>query len=406
MAATTTLLLLLSTACTSSSERPDDTSAQPDTSPGAVEPTESTPTTEPSVTTPVTEPGTPPTPGELLAADPYAEEDAPVPRRAWRMVYGMEGITGPVPATAMVVTPAGTPPAGGWPAVVWAHPTRGTADPCAPSSVGPASIPLLDQLLAEGWAVVAPDYEGLGAPGPHPYLVGSSGGRSLLDALRAAPAIPGAGLEVGGPAVLWGFSQGGHATLFAAQLAADTDDPTLDGLRAVAVAAPVSDVEALTVRSEDWPEQFGVLATVVGAYATTFDELDPSDILTEAGVALLPTLEDRCIGDVLEAYDQPPDELLRLAPRHATDWAARLAENQAGRAPTRLPTLVVQGDADTIVDPSSTASLVGRLCTGGDEVSSMVLAGEHGVDTSGIVIPWIRERLAGTPMTSNCTTGR
>lgn len=31
-----------------------------------------------------------------------------------------------------------------------------------------------------------PDYEGLGTPGGHPYLVGPSEGRSVLDVVRAA----------------------------------------------------------------------------------------------------------------------------------------------------------------------------------------------------------------------------
>ena len=38
------------------------------------------------------------------------------------------------------------------------------------------------QLLAKaGYAVVRTDYEGLGTPGDHPYLVGVSEGRSVLD---------------------------------------------------------------------------------------------------------------------------------------------------------------------------------------------------------------------------------
>ena len=46
--------------------------------------------------------------------------------------------------------------------------------------------------MAAGSIVAATDYEGMGTPGPHPYLVGISEGRSGLDAALAARQIPGA----------------------------------------------------------------------------------------------------------------------------------------------------------------------------------------------------------------------
>ncbi len=39
-----------------------------------------------------------------------------------------------------------------------------------------------------GWTFVATDYEGLGTPGVHPYLVGLSEARGVLDIVRAAQA--------------------------------------------------------------------------------------------------------------------------------------------------------------------------------------------------------------------------
>jgi acetyl esterase/lipase len=46
--------------------------------------------------------------------------------------------------------------------------------------------PLLNRWLARGYAVVRTAYEGLGTPGVHPHLVGTSEGRSVLDMVRAA----------------------------------------------------------------------------------------------------------------------------------------------------------------------------------------------------------------------------
>src|SRR6185503_20208786 len=94
-----------------------------------------------------------------------------------------------------VSVPKGKPPKGGWPVITFAHGTTGSADACAPSraaSGNPASLattyiyPQQNEWLRNGYAVVRTDYQGLGTPGPHPYLVGVSEGRSTLDMVRAA----------------------------------------------------------------------------------------------------------------------------------------------------------------------------------------------------------------------------
>ena len=48
------------------------------------------------------------------------------------------------------------------------------------------AYPLLQRWLKAGYAVVRTDYEGLGTPGAHPYLIGASEGRAMLDMVRAA----------------------------------------------------------------------------------------------------------------------------------------------------------------------------------------------------------------------------
>ena len=73
--------------------------------------------------------------------------------------------------------------------------TTGVADICAPSRdyVGsPANTGEsyinddLNAWLRAGYAVVRTDYEGLGTPGKHPYLIGTSEGHSVLDIVAAA----------------------------------------------------------------------------------------------------------------------------------------------------------------------------------------------------------------------------
>ena len=99
------------------------------------------------------------------------------------------------PVSGVVVAPSGEPPDGGWPVVAWAHGTTGIALSCAPvartPSAGMSSYPSSTELLEAGAVVAITDYPGLGTPGPHPYLVGESEGRAVLDSIRAARSLLG-----------------------------------------------------------------------------------------------------------------------------------------------------------------------------------------------------------------------
>jgi acetyl esterase/lipase len=125
--------------------------------------------------------------------------------------------------------------------LAWAHGTWGTADQCTPS-ISPrffAATPALEA-VRQGFVVVAPDYPGLGVPGPHAYLVGTVTGRSVIDAVRAARAIP--GTASGSAYAVWGESQGGHAVLWTGQMqAAESAGLQLVG---VAAGAPPTDLPA------------------------------------------------------------------------------------------------------------------------------------------------------------------
>ena len=108
------------------------------------------------------------------------------------MLYRSTSPTGaPIAVSGTVAVPKGNAPRGGWPVITWAHGTTGIADACAPSRanvLGGYDNPLLNRWLQAGYAVVRTDYEGLGTPGDHPYLIGVSEGRSVLDMVRAARA--------------------------------------------------------------------------------------------------------------------------------------------------------------------------------------------------------------------------
>src|SRR5438270_1495177 len=156
--------------------------------------------------------------------------------RSWLVLYRSVGLNGKVDAVSGVVSvPKGRAPKGGWPVISYAHGTTGIADGCAPSRAPSTAAyvkPLLDRWLKAGYAVATTDYDGLGTPGIHPYLIGPPEGHDVLDIVRAARGL---GVSVGPRVILSGHSQGGQAALYAAALASKwTPELTIRGTVAFA----------------------------------------------------------------------------------------------------------------------------------------------------------------------------
>lgn len=67
-------------------------------------------------------------------------------------------------------------------------------------------------MISQGYIVVATNYPGLGTGGIHPYLIGESEARAVIDSVRAARDMPNSGAT--NRFAVWGHSQGGHAALY------------------------------------------------------------------------------------------------------------------------------------------------------------------------------------------------
>src|ERR1700678_3734446 len=181
-------------------------------------------------------------PGTLVRQEVI--DGAPLGATTYRVLYRSTGLDDqPILASGVVIVPQGDPPPGGRPIVAWAHPTSGIVPPCAPS----LAIFLFQQIqglrsfVRDGYVVAATEHPGLGTAGPHPYLVGVSEARAVIDSVRVAATLPGAG---GGMRfVVWGHSQGGHASLFTGAIA-KSYAPEL-ALLGVAAAAPATDLATL-----------------------------------------------------------------------------------------------------------------------------------------------------------------
>ncbi len=246
-------------------------------------------------------------PGAIVRSEEM--KGSPPGSKAWRVLYASTGLHGErIEVSGVIIAPELPPPQGGRPVIAWAHPTTGVADACAPST-NPEffdTIPHLPALIALDYVVAATDYAGLGTPGPHPYLVGESEGRSVLDAVRAAANLPKTG--AGPRFIAWGHSQGGHAALFAGQLAGRyAPDLALVGVAAI---APATELRELL--QDDFSERAGRVLT---AYALwSWAEVFDAPLESAAHPAAIPGIE-RIARDCVETEGEGYRVALRLA-RH------------------------------------------------------------------------------------------
>jgi acetyl esterase/lipase len=304
-------------------------------------------------------------PGTLIRVEPVA---APTGVRGWRVLYhSRDQAGGDIAVSGTVFVPRRPAPAGGYPVVAWAHGTTGSGDGCAPST-DPRPLGGIEDgaaLLADGDAVVATDYQGLGTPGPHPYLIGASEAHTVLDAVRAAIGLPGSG--IGRDVVVFGHSEGGQAALFTGLLAARYA-PELR-LLGVAAASPPTDLPALARHLDRLDYGTAYLVEIAAGYAATDPSARLAAIMTPRGARDLPLVESACTDRLVAAYTGlPARDVFTRDPRTTPPWSAALAADSATALPAGLPVLVVQGDRDPIVTEPVTTAAVSRLRAAGATV--------------------------------------
>jgi alpha-beta hydrolase superfamily lysophospholipase len=350
--------------------------------------------------------------GGLIRVQPIA--GAPDGATAYRILYRSEGLRGePIAVSGVVIVPAGAPSENGRPIVAWAHPTTGVVPICAPSlaRVLFQSIQGLRDMLARGYVIAATDYPGLGTPGPHPYLVGTSEGRAVLDSVRAARNIPDAGS--GRRFAVWGHSQGGQAVLFAGILAGSYA-PELQ-LVGVAAAAPAT--KLATSMQDDLGTSGGNNLTAMTLWSWSRVYGAPmSKVVTPAAIPAINQLAGMCIErffDILRR--RGPSRMLQHSFLSVNGlaqdqpWRSLLAENTPGPLPSDIPVFLAQGTADHLVLPSVTRQYASMLCRAGSRVALDWLTGvSHGFsgrDSASAAVAWLADRFAGAPVPTSCGNG-
>lgn len=359
-------------------------------------------------------------PGDVIRSRPARFTLDPINRTPVAGVTSTQVLYRSTDATGQPMAVSGTVlvPSSPWigpgtrPLVSWAVGTRGVGDACAPSYTltqgADYEMLFIKAALDRGWAVAVSDYEGLGTPGQHTYVVGRSEGHAVLDIARAAQRLPGTGLSASTPVGLMGYSQGGGAAAWAAELAT-TYAPELQ-LKGTAAGGIPGDLTAVAEFVEGGPVVALALLASIGLDAA-YPELDLEAYLNDDGRALMEEADDLClvsvdgISTVFGTAFTSRMDYVDTDPLADPAWQARLAQNELGSTRPKGPVFQYHGLVDEMVPYAQAAQLRRTWCNRGATVTWAPLPGEHVLGMVEGVVPaldWMSLRFAGIPAIGNC----
>jgi pimeloyl-ACP methyl ester carboxylesterase len=289
----------------------------------------------------------------------------------------------------------------GVPVVGWGHGTSGIHGECAPSHIRNLwyqySAPYI--LALQGYAVVAPDYVGLGvnktAEGtyvPHEYLANPAGANDVVFAVEAAQkAFP----ELSKEFVTMGHSQGGGVAWAVAERQYVRP---VEGYLGTVAGSPVTDFTEILADSG-----FVVIARfIVQTLQSIFSTFSPGKILTERGLQLYRLSEElqSCNGVEFVLFANPQEWLRQ---DWLDDWYVPAFANltAAGRHRISGPMLVLHGTADPVINYTVTAAAVAETCTlfPESQIEYVAIEGSSHVPSlyasQQIWLEWISDRFTG-----------
>lgn len=373
--------------------------------------------------------------------------------QAWRMAYISSDVNErQTIATALVVAPIGKTPAGGRPILAWAHGTTGTAQNCGPSQVTNPAVPLnqyflvggnswtdygipnLEELIKEGYVVVATDYQGLGGGGKHQYAVAGTNGRDLINSARAAISMKDAGASK--RTIFYGWSQGGGATIAAASLGdyLNKKGSVTDDLQVLGFVAMAPDDAAVMIQNatkdqasadkaingliqlfSDNVFNFSHFAMTMWGTQAAYPNLKLSDMFTDQGAKVIDqVVSNKCmhvVADTLNyTYGNQFKTLLRDKPTNTMAWVKSLIGGSVLPVKPVAPVVIYWGTKDATVPPIMHELYQKQMCALGGNIERIQLPGEQThFSTPGVSAPmyfeWVKDRIAGKPTLNGCPKG-
>ena len=334
---------------------------------------------------------------------------AAAPADVWQILYRSTTALGQPTAVSGTVLVPRTPFAGPRPIVAYAPGTQGWGDQCAPSKEMAGGTFdeafAVSNLLNRGWAVVVTDYPGLGTPGDETYGVGIPEGYAVLDSLRAASRLGAAGLDRSAPVAIEGYSQGGGAADWAAQLQA-AYAPEL-GLAGVAGGGTPANLQAVAANING-SLFFAFLAGSAIGFNAAYPSLDLPALLTDEGRAALARLDTECqLTALVEFAGQRIEDFTvdHTNPISRPDWTAVVDSNNLGGIGPAVPLLEYHGLFDEVIPYRVETTLHDQYCASGVRTRLSTYLTGHALTQEVAqrdVVGWLGDRLAGVPAAGDC----
>ncbi|WP_394828146.1 lipase family protein [Pendulispora albinea] len=270
----------------------------------------------------------------------------------------------------------------------------GLGEPLAdPLAVAPA--------LLAGWAVVVPDYEGPKGM----FGVGRMAGHGVLDGIRAALSFAPDGLNEGTKVATLGYSGGGLATGWAAELQGSYA-PELNYVGSATGGTPAKLLDVVKWLTGPGRYAAGLGAGGIIGILKQYPEL--KRFLNDKGRAMFQKYENACALQLvaglpfadIQQYTSSPD--LFAEP----DVVAAAERQSMGRQAPKAPMANYHGIIDEVVPFAQSKRTVKEWCAGGATIKvDWPLLAEHGLG----VVPWyldgyqfLHGRFAGKTPVNDC----
>ncbi|HEY9310721.1 lipase family protein [Williamsia sp.] len=281
---------------------------------------------------------------------------------------------------------------------------------------------LFGPLFALGYTIVIPDTEGQNAN----FAAGPEYGMLTLDSLRAARAVPEAGIGDGAEIALMGYSGGAIATNWASILAPayapEINEDLVGAAQGGVLVNPANNLRYAS-GSLGWG---GVVGMAIVGIARSYD-IDFEPYLSAKGREVVTRLDDASIGNVLAQYPgltwqdiaKPQYSHPNSVPEYV-DVANKI--NMGDAAIPTIPMFIAQGangalegtspggpglgDGDGIMVAGDVRGLARKYCDAGLSIQYDQYDALSHIPAAAVWIPgalaWITDRLGGKPAPSNC----
>ncbi len=370
--------------------------------------------------------------------------------QAWRIAYiSSDTQERKTISTALVVAPIGVIPDEGRPIIAWAHGTTGTAENCGPSQVpNPAQslnqyflingnswtdygLPSVETFIKDGYIVVGTDYQGLGGGGKHQYSVAATNARDVINSVRAVYSMKDAG--GGNKAIVYGWSQGGGATLAAASLVdyIAQKGTAADGINFLGFVAMAPDDVAVMAPKSALNEQsakkmiteleasflnnvfnFTHFAMFMWANQAAFPNLKLTDVFTSEGSSVIDEISsNKCMhvaADTMKyAFADNYKSLLSTQSNNSLAWANAFIHGSVSPVKPVAPVIIYWGTHDTVVPPVMGLLYRKQMCQLGGNITRIQLEGSQThfstpAKSAPFYVSWIEDRIAGKQIADGC----